>query len=115
LQAAFGRPEIFEMLLSRGANPSLPDETGLTPLHLAAANNRLDMLKMLLQHGAPVGAKTVDGVTPLHSAASSGNKEAAELLLSHDADLNAGGDSGTPLHAAVQKETGGVRQRRCSR
>ena len=103
LLMALGHPGVFQFLLARGANPSLPDNTGQTPWHLAAGNHCLDALQLLLEHGAPVGAKNASGETPLHAAAGAGDQQAAELLLSRGANLNAPSDRGTPLHAAVEK------------
>lgn len=50
-------------LLARGADPGLTDQTGNTPLHVAAQINDPAMVLVLLKAGAPPGARNAQGVT----------------------------------------------------
>lgn len=47
---------LFQLLLSAGADLSLRDGTGLTPLLVACSSGRLDVVKLFIQHGADVTA-----------------------------------------------------------
>jgi ankyrin repeat protein/beta-lactamase regulating signal transducer with metallopeptidase domain len=75
------------------------DQTGFTPLHIAAQNGRTEAAELLLEAGASVTAKqTQYGGTPLQYAASKGHVEICKLLLSHDAAVDATDKFGrTPL------------------
>jgi ankyrin repeat protein len=66
LDAAFwGRPEIAEMLIKRGAKVNAKADRGVVPLHEAARMGHLDMARLLLKHRADVNAKDNEGKTPL--------------------------------------------------
>jgi|GEM_PF-6459937 len=82
LDAAFwGRPEIAELLIERGALVGAVDEKGVTPLHEAARLKQLPMARLLLKHGADVNAKTKKGETPLVWARLYGDPEEMSELL----------------------------------
>ena len=70
------RVEIFDFLISQGANPMVRDQNGYTPLLKAAALGRTYMVKKLVEN-CHVDPRHVDpfGVTP---------REKAELYLRHD-------------------------------
>ncbi|HZY88461.1 MAG TPA: ankyrin repeat domain-containing protein [Gemmataceae bacterium] len=85
-QAAFwGRPEIAEMLIKRGANVNAKDSRGVTPLHDAACVGHVELARLLLKHGADVNAKNGEGETPLDWANSHPWKypEMVKLLRDH--------------------------------
>jgi hypothetical protein len=86
-------------LLARGANPSIADENGQTPLMLAAAPPLdQDRFRLLVQAGADVHARRYDGYTGLHLACAGGMHEAAEEWVRAGADVHARGPEGaTPL------------------
>ena len=87
-------------------NPALAvseDETGWTPLHLAAQKGFNDIAALLLANKADPNAKSKRGDTPLHWAAGNGHKETVALLLANHADVNSQDNGGwTPLHMAAR-------------
>jgi len=62
--------KVAQWLISRGADPSLGDEYGATPLHVAAALGNLPLATLLLKHGAPAHATTTRGGAQLFSGSS---------------------------------------------
>jgi len=81
---------------------SSKDDSGYTPLHLAAQYGQTEAARLLLVKGADVNAKDHYGFAPLHEAALNGRTELAELLLTNGADVNAKATYDyTPLHAAA--------------
>jgi ankyrin repeat protein len=77
------------------------DNTGATPVHVAAIMGHKDVAEFLLANEADVNARTNDGWTALHIAAVKGHKNIVELLLANKADVNANPKGYTPLHAAA--------------
>jgi len=91
LASFFKRRDVVEVLLERGAKPSVPSrDQGFTPLHSAVATDAGDataeIVRLLLDAGADPNMKSREGGTPLHSAAFTGDLEIVELLLAHGAD-----------------------------
>ncbi len=106
LAAFFGRGEVAELLLERGADvhQAARNEMRVTALHAAVASGQLAIARSLLERGAQVNARQQQGWTPLHGAVGEGRLELAELLLAHGADLNARNDEGkTPLAVALER------------
>ncbi len=67
-------------------NPGLvfnKDDSGETPLHLAAYMGHKDVVEFLLESKADVNAKDNSGMTPMHMASLYGYKDVAELLRQH--------------------------------
>jgi ankyrin repeat protein len=104
---------IARLLVARGADPSLADNDGNTPLHHFVEDRffdgednldkRLELISLLLKAGAPVDAKNARGLTPLMTAVEQGaDTEVLSLLITSGADINAQDEQGlTPLmHAA---------------
>ncbi|OVE75225.1 hypothetical protein BVX97_05280 [bacterium E08(2017)] len=86
-----------------------PLENGITPLHIAAANNDKNATAILLSLGADTEAKTESGFTPLHWAANKDSSDAAEILIEMGADVNAQSNKGiTPLHWAANHNSSNV-------
>jgi len=114
--AASGNKEFSVLLMDKGANPGLIDESGSTALHYAALDEkRAELVKALLEHGANPNARTTEdsrknttsgvslkGATPLFLAASLGNVETVRVLVAGGADPFITTDEKTaPLHVAT--------------
>lgn len=91
LPCAAGNAGLVRLLLSLGADTSIRDEQGCTPIHQATLEEaRLPALIALLESDAvEVDARAIGEWTPLHFAASCGNVAAVEVLLRHGADVHA--------------------------
>lgn len=63
-----GDPELVDLLLARGADPSAATKIGQTPLHLAVLVDHPPLVVRLLASGADPNAQTERGQTPLHWA-----------------------------------------------
>jgi ankyrin repeat protein len=106
----FGRRELFDLLLSHGADLEAPARNAMQvrPIHSAAAQRdaavALDLTRRLLAAGASPNVRQQGGFTPLHEAAIRGHAEMLTLLLEHGAELDARTDDGkTALDLAREK------------
>lgn len=100
------RVDVFEYLISQGADISARNRWGSTPLGFAAANNaNVEVLKYLVSQQANINARNNDGRTLLLEAAwFNKNLEIMKYLVSLGPDLNAQSKGGcTPLYYAAQK------------
>ena len=79
------------------------DNTGNTPLHIAAWQGNFAITKLLLNKGADINKTNSFGNTPLHEALKvKDNDDIVEYLVNCDADVNAKNSYGnTPLHIAA--------------
>jgi ankyrin repeat protein len=86
---SFGREEkavaIVQRLLEHGADPNVPRQDHLTPLHRASSCGWLKAAPLLLSYGAKVDVKDEEGMTPFQMAASKGHDELTKLLLEYGA------------------------------
>lgn len=96
---------LLRVLLSLGADPNKPNQSGETPLHKAILNNsvRVLLIECLLDNGADVNSVSKLGESALHYAVRLGRKDVVSRLLCAGADteLRANVDGKTPTEAAV--------------
>ena len=90
-------------LLVAGVDPNMKDQTGITPLMLAAQKGHKEIVEYLITQGADINAKTKTGFTALFNPCFQGNIELATLLISHGADVNVKDDSNPLIGYAVLK------------
>jgi ankyrin repeat protein len=93
----FDDPEIFKLLIDKGADVNTKDEFGNTALMQV---NNPEIAKLLIDKGADVNAKNKYGTTPLMRVS---NLETAKLLIDNGANVNAKDNEGeTPLMVATE-------------
>jgi ankyrin repeat protein len=101
--AGFGRVEVLEFLVARGANVNARDPRGLSALLLTVYTGQMQALRFLLDKGADVKSPGPSGMSPLHFAVREG-AEIAGLLVERKADVGARNDYGnTVLILAVRE------------
>lgn len=76
-----GHNSVVQLLVSKGAQPDLVDQGGLTSLHWAALFGLTDTAKILMDAKSDINAQTKTGETPLHLAAEKGKIELVKYLL----------------------------------
>ncbi len=90
----------------------VPDDNGLTPIHLAARKNSYRVLDYIIRSAIEFGHDIdlvfgfldEDNSTPLHAAVDSCNTEVVEVLLKHGASpVDSKGDLIPPLHLACSQ------------
>jgi ankyrin repeat protein len=86
LAARGGSLDLVELLLARGAQPNMKNETGTTALLVAARHNRPAIAQALLRRGAMINATDRQGWTALMYAASLGHGVTVRTLLNSGAD-----------------------------
>ena len=100
LASFFGRREVFELLLGRGADLESPARNArqVRALHSAAAHRdagmALELVRRLLAAGAAPNVCQQGGWTPLHEAAQRGHADMVALLLQHGAERGLRSDEG---------------------
>jgi ankyrin repeat protein len=95
--------DMARLLIGKGANVNARNDSGTTPLHLAAYP---EMAEILVTSGAVIEARDSRGYTPLHAATEHPELiDVMEELLRLGADVNAKSRSGlTPLGIAKSRE-----------
>ncbi len=72
---------VIDLLLSKGFDVHLPDDTNMTLLHKAARGGHPNTVRHLLARGADINSQDHQLYTPLHTACASGNVGAVGVLL----------------------------------
>ena len=103
LAASVGTAEVLSYLISRGADISLENAEGLSPLELAASDleNGAQKIRLLLRSGADIKHLDKKGWGAMTYAAMLGNREVVRLLLNYGVDPNAENVKFPPLVAAA--------------
>jgi len=100
---------VREILASRPADVKAVDESGYTPLHVAAREGRLEIAAFLIEKGADMEAKSPTGFTPLFLAVAGKKIEAVRFLLEKGANVNAETRfQTTPLFTAAESGNGEI-------
>jgi len=87
--------EALELLVSHGANPSVPNIDGFGALHAVAEVDSPDPVPWLVSKGLDLEQQTHRGHTPLHVAAALGHVSTLKALLAAGADPSARSRDGT--------------------
>ena len=77
--------DVVEFLVRQGTDVNAPDDSGDTPLVLAARLDHRLLVKRLIDRGADVNLPTAQGLTPLAVARETGNQDIVRLLKSNGA------------------------------
>jgi ankyrin repeat protein len=80
-------PDVFRLLLDRGADINSCDEQDCTPLHHAATGGHTELCQLLLERGADPNTLDKRGRSPLYQAAGGEQIQSCRLLLDYGADL----------------------------
>ncbi|UCC99784.1 MAG: ankyrin repeat domain-containing protein, partial [Phycisphaerales bacterium] len=108
LAASAGDIEQAGLLISKGTDINVKDDTGRTPLHLSSRYCHTNVSKLLVSKGADVNAKDQVRQTPLHEA---GSSDVAELLITKGAKIDVKDEwDCTPLMCAAIRGVKGVAQ-----
>lgn len=101
-----GYEDIVRVLLTNGANMTLPTQGGATCLHIAAYNGHISIINLLVkEYHVSINTQTSIGSTALHYAVGRGLLEAVKELLALGAQVDQATNSyTTPLHVACLKE-----------
>ena len=97
----YGKEDMVEYLIERGADVNAHDKTGLTPLHVPPIMSRPACADLLVKAGAEIDAVDEFGDTPLHSGAIHGMTGMIGFLVRRGADIHAKNNKGlTPIDLA---------------
>jgi ankyrin repeat protein len=107
LAVFFGRINIVQLLLNKGADINAPSKNDqrVMPLHSALANpHNAAVAQLLIERGADLHTGQAEGYTPLHYAAANGLERIVKTLIARSADPSAKEIGGkTAYDLAVQK------------
>ncbi|VDK22061.1 unnamed protein product, partial [Taenia asiatica] len=84
--AGYGRLNVVELLIIKGADVSAKDDGGLIPLHNACSFGHTEVVQLLLAANSDPNAQDNWHYTPLHEAAIKGKVDVCVLLLQAKAD-----------------------------
>lgn len=77
--------DIVKTLLAHGADIQVSSNSGIRPIHVAAASRHLDYVLMLIERGVDCGAHTARGELPISMAAANGDGFIVEALMNKEA------------------------------
>ncbi|XP_046365595.2 ankyrin repeat and KH domain-containing protein 1-like [Haliotis rufescens] len=102
--ASDGHRDVFQFLVSKGANVSQVDDYGDNILHWACRGGHLGMAKYLLsEYSVDINSRGIYGSTPLMKAASHGHRDVFEFLVSKGVNVSQVDDYGdNTLHWACR-------------
>ena len=98
-------PNLAGLLLEKGADINLKNDSGETPLHIAVKKEAKEIVLILLNYGVDTEIRDKKGQTALHAALSGWkNEEILALLIEKKVDIEARDSLGrTPLHNAITR------------
>lgn len=101
----FGKNNVAQLLIKRGADLDPKDENQTTPLHFAAASGNLELVKILLANGSKSMNQGASwGNTPLHLACERGHPEVVSYLIDRGGDIESRNElKRTPLIATARE------------
>ncbi|PON27670.1 hypothetical protein TGAM01_v203437 [Trichoderma gamsii] len=98
-----GHEAVAKLMLDNGAYIEVKDNSGRTPLLIAAERGHEAIANLLLDKGAEIEARDSRGQTPLSYAAERGHTAIFKLLLDKGAEMEANDENGrTPLSFAIK-------------
>lgn len=101
--AESGRPELIELLASKGTDLSALNEFGESPVHIAVNNASHNILRSLHKNGVSLNQADNTGARPLHIAIMGRDVESLRELLKLGANPNATDQDGKgPLELALE-------------
>ena len=95
---------IIQFLVDKGADPTIPNEWNITPIHFACMVELDISIVQALATPANVNCRDIEGNTPLHMACCATSIKIVELLIVQGADTSLQNNIGElPLHIACKK------------
>ncbi|XP_067685531.1 serine/threonine-protein phosphatase 6 regulatory ankyrin repeat subunit A-like [Haliotis asinina] len=103
--ASEGEREVFDFLVTQGADLLVTDEDGQTILHHACHGGNMEIVNYIrIQNIVDINSKDDEGMTAVLVAASLGNREVLDFLVRQGADmLVADNDGQNILHLACKE------------
>tara|TARA_B100000524_G_scaffold207240_1_gene108372 strand:- start:26 stop:454 length:429 start_codon:yes stop_codon:yes gene_type:complete len=99
----------LKALLAAGADVTIGEKDGYTPMHGAGFQGRAEVAKVLIEHGLNPSDRHADGFTPIHRACWGGSQRHAETVrvlleagVSHE-EKSSNGD--TPMEMTKNPHT----------
>ncbi|XP_071111894.1 serine/threonine-protein phosphatase 6 regulatory ankyrin repeat subunit A-like [Haliotis cracherodii] len=89
MAAEKGHRQVFDLLMTQGADVSLVDDNRNDILHVACLGGHVDMVKYVLsQKVADINSRGQYGRTPLMATAEKGHRQVFDLLVTQGADVS---------------------------